>query len=73
MMCKQTKFTSLTSSFKIFENSTKAAESETSNEKNTFSKPNLIKEQQNDPEISVLYQMAADEIDAAGDPVCYFY
>ena len=57
---------------KIFENLTKAAENDTSNKKNTFSKPKLIKEQQNDPEISALYQKTADEIDAAGDPVCYY-
>ena len=42
------------------------------NSESNFSKSNLIKEQQNDPEISVLYQKAPDELDTAEDPVCYF-
>ena len=57
---------------KIFENPTNAANNQTNNEKNNFSKPDLIKEQQNDPEISALYEKAVEEKDAAGDPVCYF-
>ncbi len=42
------------------------------NAESSFSKSKLIKEQQNDPEISVIYQKASDESDAAGDSVCYF-
>ena len=42
------------------------------NSESNFSKSNLIKEQQNDPEISVLYQKAPDELDTTKDPVCYF-
>ena len=42
------------------------------NAESSFSKSKLIKEQQNDPEISVIYQKASDESDAASDPVCYF-
>ena len=38
----------------------------------SFSKSSLIREQQNDPEISALYQKSSDEMDAAGGPVCYF-
>jgi hypothetical protein len=38
----------------------------------SFSKSSLIREQQNDPEISALYQKASDKMDAAGSPVCYF-
>ena len=30
---------------------------------NSFSKANLIKEQQNDPDISLLYQKVSDKID----------
>jgi hypothetical protein len=37
-----------------------------------FSTSNLITEQQNDPDISVLIQHATDETDAANDPICYF-
>lgn len=37
-----------------------------------FSTSNLITEQQNDPDISVLIQHARDEADAANDPICYF-
>ena len=39
---------------KIFENPTNAANNQTNNEQNNFSKPDLIKEQQNYPEISAL-------------------
>ena len=37
-----------------------------------LSTSNLITEQQNDPEISVLIKHAPDEADAADDPICYF-
>ncbi|CAB4001498.1 Transposon Ty3-I Gag-Pol poly, partial [Paramuricea clavata] len=38
----------------------------------SFSKSSPIREQQNDPEISALYQKSSDEMDATGGPVCYF-
>ena len=37
-----------------------------------FSTSNLITQQQNDPDISVLIQHATDETDAANYPICYF-
>ena len=55
---------------KVFEDSDNAATNETKGNHDSFS--NLIKEQQNDPEISALYHKASNEIDAAGGPVCYF-
>jgi hypothetical protein len=57
---------------KMFENSGNTVKNETNNDQSSFSKSNLIKEQQNDPEVSVLYQKASHEIEAAVDPVCYF-
>ncbi len=42
--------------FKMFERSSNTVKNETNNDQSSFSKSNLIKEQQNDPEISVLYQ-----------------
>ncbi len=52
----------------IIENSGSTGKNETNNDQSSFSKSNLIKEQQNDPEISVLYQKASHEIEAAVDP-----
>lgn len=51
-----------------------AKSSDNSNADNSpnFSQSNLITEQQNDPEISSLFQKASDETDAANNPVCYF-
>ena len=45
---------------------------ETSEPNNIFSRSNLIKEQQNGLEISVIYIKASDEKDATNDPISYF-
>ena len=42
------------------------------NAESNFSKLSLIKEQQNDPKISVPYQKAPNQLDTAEDPLYYF-